>query len=286
MIIVEPSSGLCSRIFVLCEAYQLAKEYHRKLVIFWLKTADCNCNYYDIFDETQFNDIDCKVIQFDRFGTELRDKESFRSVSNIIKFSKELCRRIWFGCTYYPIRAYYLSRCSVHKNAYRDGNRALVSETVKDTSCFIEAYNGITHTHDVSSVRFLEVNLDKAKKLLEITNGNCIGVHIRRTDHEPAKGSLTDNFIMKMKGLLDADSGLYFFLATDDWAEQEKIVKVFGEHIIIQKEKVLNRSSEQGMYSSMIDFLCLSQTNYILGSRYSMFSEFAARLGNIDLVII
>lgn len=286
MIIVEPTSGLCSRIFVLCDAYDLAKMHKKKLVILWKQTADCNCNYYDIFDISQFKDIDCKVIQFSRYGIELRNSENFKSFDGLVRISKEICRRIWFGITYYPVRCYYKARCSVYKNAYIDGNVALTPGDIKNCSIYIEAYNGIHFKYDVSSVRFAEAALKEAEEILRITNGNCVGVHIRRTDHEPAKSSLTERFIDKMIELLENDSSMYFYLATDDWTEQEILISRFGEHIITQKEKTLTRATGRGMHSSMIDFLCLSRTKYILGSYSSMFSEFSARLGGIELIII
>ena len=286
MIIVEPSSGLCSRIFVLCDAYDLAKQYHQKLVILWVETADCNCGYFDIFDSSQFHDINCKVVQFKRYGHELKDADNFKTPAGFVLFLKEIVLRIQYTFSFYPIRLYYRLRSSMHKNAYADGNVALNPESVKSGNSYIEAYNGIHHKHDVSSACFSKEALEEADSILEAAHGNCIGVHIRRTDHEPAKGSLTDDFISKMQTLLEEDNSLYFYLATDDWSEQEKLISIFGKHIITQKEKVLTRSTEQGMHSSLIDFLCLSKTRYILGSYSSMFSAFSAKLGDIPLIII
>lgn len=40
------------------------------------------------------------------------------------------------------------------------------------------------------------------------------------------------------------------------------------------------------MYLAMIDILCLSRTLKIYGSFYSSFSEYAANMGNIPLVIV
>ena len=39
MIVVEPTSGLCSRIYVICDAYELAKKYKKKLVILWIANS-------------------------------------------------------------------------------------------------------------------------------------------------------------------------------------------------------------------------------------------------------
>lgn len=286
MIIVEPSSGLCSRIFVLCDAYELAKKNDQKLVILWIKTADCNCNYYDIFDSSQFQDIDNKVMQFSRYGRELKDINNFKFPLGFIHFIKEICLRIKFMFSFYPTRWYYQLKCSVHKNAYADGNAALNPESIRNCNSYIEAYNGITHEHKVTSARFDKNSLAEASLILERAHGNCIGVHIRRTDHAPAKGSLTINFIKKMESLLDEDSSLYFYVATDDQTEEDNLISIFGDRIISQKKKALTRSTEQGMHTSLIDFLCLSQTKCILGSYSSMFSEFSAKLGGIPLIII
>lgn len=115
---------------------------------------------------------------------------------------------------------------------------------------------------------------------------NVIGVHIRRTDHDVAiKNSKTDSFIYKMKQCIAERPQICFFVATDDIQEEKNLCEVFGDRIIVQKNKVWGRDSKEGMISGLIDCLCLSRCEYILGSSTSVFSSFAAEYGDKKLII-
>lgn len=287
MIVVEPSSGLCSRIYVLCDAYELAKQSKQKLIILWTQTADCNCRYSDIFEKSQFDDIECKVISFVQFSCKLKNKANFISFSGLLCFIREVILRFRFLFTYYPAKVYYKLSCSYHKNSYKDGNAIPDINKIIHNNSYIEAYCGITQNNDISSIRFISQAWTDANRIMSSASKQCIGVHIRRTDHEPAKNtSSTEQFISLMKKLKEQDISISFFLATDDWNEQSRIIEIFGDCIITQNDKTLNRSSKEGMYSSLIDCLCLSKTQFILGSYSSVFSNFSARLGNIELKIV
>lgn len=287
MIVVEPTSGLCSRIYVICDAYELAKKYKKKLVILWSKTTDCNIGYYKIFDCQQFDDINVKVIEFSKFRVRIKDIKNI-SVSNLFLIIREILHRLLYYVKYNFIKFYYRKKCQKYKNAYQDGNRPIEEELVKNNSCYIEAYNMITEKEsDLSVIKFNDSLVQKAKKIMGAYEKKCIGIHIRRTDHEPAKRhSSTSKFVIEMKRILKDDNETFFYLATDDWNEENDIKSIFSDHIITQKSKVLNRFTEEGMQSSIIDCLCLSKTKYIIGSYTSFFSKFSAQYGGIELKIL
>ncbi|NLG05625.1 MAG: hypothetical protein GX567_17645 [Clostridia bacterium] len=287
MIVVVPTSGLCSRIYVLADAYELAKRYHKKLIILWIRTADCNCDYESVFSKEQFSDITCEVYQFQNYSTNLRKRTDTDFTTMVVEDAKEILLRLRFMVSFYPKKWLYRLRCSVKKNSYRDYNIAFRTELASHNNCFIEAYCGIQHEKNLRSIQINEEAVKEADSIMEHVIRPCYGIHIRRTDHGPAKKySTTDSFIEVMNGLLDKDPDTHFYLATDDWSEQEKLVELFGDHILMQEQKVLSRSSEEGMHSSLIDMLCLSKTNAIIGSYTSVFSEFSAQYGGISLKII
>lgn len=287
MIVVEPTSGLCSRIYVICDAYELAKKYKKKLVILWTKTTDCNIGYYKVFDCQQFDDINVKVIEFSKFRVRIKDIGNL-SISNLFLIIGEILHRLHYYVKYNFIKCYYRKRCQNYKNAYQDGNKPIDRGFIKSHSCYIEAYNMITEEEsNLSVIKFNDFLLQKAKKVMGAYEKKCIGIHIRRTDHEPAKQhSSTFKFVEEMKRILKEDKKACFYLATDDWKEENDIISIFDDHIITQKGKVLNRFTEEGMQSSVIDFLCLSNTKYIIGSYSSIFSKFSAQYGGIELKIL
>lgn len=75
------------------------------------------------------------------------------------------------------------------------------------------------------------------------------------------------------------------FLATDDRSVEEELKKAFPGRIVTYSDKTWGRNSKSGMESAIIDCLCLSRCNYILGSFCSVFSKFAAGYGNTELII-
>lgn len=287
MIVVEPTSGLCSRIYVICDAYELAKKYKKNLVILWTKTTDCNIGYYKAFDCQQFADISVKVIEFSKFRVRIKDIGNL-SITNLFLIIREILHRLHYYVKYNLIKFYYRKKCQNYKNAYLDGNKPIESDFVKSHSCYIEAYNMITKEEsNLSVIKFNDLLVQKAKKIMGAYKKNCIGIHIRRTDHEPAKQySSTSKFLVEMKRILQEDNTTFFYLATDDWNEENDIRSIFKEHIVSQEGKVLNRFTEEGMQSSVIDCLCLSETKYIIGSYTSFFSKFSAQYGGIDLKIL
>jgi hypothetical protein len=68
-------------------------------------------------------------------------------------------------------------------------------------------------------------------------------------------------------------------LATDD-AQEEKLLKNRYGSRIITHQKVLDRSSLQGIKDAMVDLYTLSATDAIWGSYWSSFSDMAATIGN------
>ena len=287
MIVCEPTSGLTSRIFVIADAYDLARRTGRKLIIIWRKTSDCDCSYKMVFDMKQFSDVDVKVYECNQFDFKFSDIKSEPCLHSFLCSIREIGVRVLFFIKHTIVYRYYRNKCNIYKNSYIDNNELFDCNQAKGNNCYFEAYNCITGEGSISCVKFKDEFLTEADSLMNQHAEHCVGVHIRRTDHGPAKeSSTTDKFIARMKHEIEIDPQICFYLATDDWSEQENLQKIFGDIIISQPGKVLNRSSSQGIRSSIIDILCLSQTKYILGSNQSMFSKFAADYGKIQLLIV
>jgi hypothetical protein len=93
-----------------------------------------------------------------------------------------------------------------------------------------------------------------------------------------------DDYIAEMDRLAQGDAQMKFYLATDDAAVKQKIVDKFGDRIITQQTR-LSRSDNEGMVGSVVDLWALAATRQIIGSYGSSYSELAAELGNIEMVL-
>ena len=287
MIVCESTSGLTSRIYVIADAYDMASKFGQELVIIWRKTADCDCSYKMVFSDNQFSNVKCKVYECNQFDFKFSNLKSEFSFRNLAISLREIGIRLVYFIKHTFVYHLYRSKCSIYKNSYVDNNELFDQQKAKGCNCFFEAYNCITGTGKVDNIRFRNQYESIAKKIVGSFVEHCVGVHIRRTDHGPAKAaSTTEKFIIRMKKEIENDPEAAFFLATDDWNEQKRMIEIFGKRIITQPDKVLERSSKKGIESSIIDIICLSKTRYILGSSCSIFSKFAADYGNIQLYIV
>lgn len=75
------------------------------------------------------------------------------------------------------------------------------------------------------------------------------------------------------------------FLATDDKEEEQTLRKKYGNRLVVQSNKEWGRAGSEEMKSGVIDCLCLSRCDYILGSFGSSYSSFAAKYGKKELFI-
>jgi hypothetical protein len=152
----------------------------------------------------------------------------------------------------------------------------------------------------------LELLNDIKERIPELPK-ECIGVHIRRTDHlDSIERSLTEYFVDIITRYHDKT----IFLSTDNKNVENLIINTFGDRIIVNKklgydkdnptdiiqwgygdfrELSFKHSKEQlklALVESVIDFHTLSKTSKIYGCVVSSFSEEAAKINNIPLIVV
>jgi Xyloglucan fucosyltransferase. len=125
---------------------------------------------------------------------------------------------------------------------------------------------------------------------------NHVGIHIRMGQQnslhdstegwvEPCKkswkkwreNSHVSIFIRKVEEILHKTPNQKFFLAADTKHSYDMFLNRF-ENIRYVPRKLFDRSAEQVKYA-LIDIFLLSQTDYLLGSNWSTFTEIAQKLG-------
>lgn len=89
-----------------------------------------------------------------------------------------------------------------------------------------------------------------------------------------------------MKAEIAADPEVRFFLATDEKKEEAILREHFGEKLLTNENRVIDRNSVQGMHDAMIDLFSLAATDKILGSYWSSFTDVAASMRGIPKVIV
>lgn len=259
MIYFEVEAGLCNRLRGIVAAYNYAKEYEQKLTVIWEQNVNCNMKFKDIFLVEV--DIPCKIKDFNAMGQGVK----YKIIHGINKFRIQ-CMKMKSGIVMMQtVDVEQLQKRRMPKNMYI-------------STCY-QWYG-----ENNFQIFKLKPQIEEKISLLEQMCGkNCVGVHIRRTDHVRCmEESPTDKFIEKMK---EESADTVFFVATDDAEERTNLINIFGQNrILYQKDAELSRKSENGMEHAVIDLFMLSRTKKILGSSGSSFSEVAGLLGNTEVI--
>jgi hypothetical protein len=136
--------------------------------------------------------------------------------------------------------------------------------------------------------------LEKIKQLGKNFDKNTIGVHIRRGDaiRCPWRKLTSRNDEDFFKLVDQYDSEYSIFLSTDCKKTQEEFIGRYKNKQNIYYHDHKEFSHSQDMYKNklfqsdaVIDLFLLSQTNKIIGSKFSSFSDLAAKLGGIELTV-
>lgn len=117
-------------------------------------------------------------------------------------------------------------------------------------------------------------------------NDETVGVHIRRTDNFwSIEQSPVELFTHKVQTMIAENPKRNFYLATDDAELKQTLIQTLAGHILSQ-DCPLNRDTQQGILSAVVEMYALSRTAFIIGSYYSSFSEMAAEIGGITLDVL
>ncbi len=256
MIIIQPSGGLCNRMRVINSGWRLAKERQEELRVLWLCNAELNCPFEELFQP---------VTEF--------EITSIRSVADPRKlFYQKTARNHLTN-----------EEITAHRNS--DGlDPAYAASLCGNT--YIFTWEWFYPAEDYHLFRPTEALQARIDEMTARFGTSCVGVHIRRTDNQPAIGrSSTDAFLHSMKKELESDPDTMFYLATDDRAEEAALRSAFPGRILSNEKRCLRRDSAEGMHDALLDLYCLANTRKIIGSYFSSFTDIAADMHHIPKVI-
>lgn len=307
--IVHVYSGMTSRLFTIADAIEVVRTYpgKKELVILWPIVNDCGIDIRDVLDNINCQDIDIIIESFKTARKQLKEidisKSIWKSFAALIYNLYPIAYNFLYDNESKIIKKYAENKEKYDYNppteigwegeAFEAFRKRIWKEVKtrlqKDSDIYIHAYHDIIYeTHEYSSLSafvFKPEYLERVNQILgNVEKEDIVGVHIRRTDHTKCiKMSPLDLFMEKMDEMIEINFKICFFLATDDEDTQKELINKYGNRIIVQN-KIWGRDSVDGMKSGIVDCLCLSRCNLVLGSCTSAFSDFSARYGGVELI--
>jgi hypothetical protein len=132
-----------------------------------------------------------------------------------------------------------------------------------------------------------EINDEIQQIIKKYDISNCIGLHIRRTDHltafnieRPHSYTKDEDFFEFIEKYKHSASKIY--LATDNYDTQKIFLDKYRDNIIIyNKIPINNNIRKTSIHNAIIDVYLLSHCKQIMGSYLSSFSVLAQRLKKI-----
>jgi len=297
-IVIQPTGGLCNRLRAVESVLHLLKTTDKTdyITVIWENNHELGTPYKSLFRSNH----KIKVIETLPFtGKNMLNLLHMAKVWNVIKPTEKSYHKS------YKLRQILGREKGFDKIIYQDEMFELIKnkfdfnelkeyESLYIVSCFdfeIDYKHKYSMDNETMTYPFSEfvvhdfVNA-KIDTLISTFTDSTIGLHIRRTDHAGAiEKSPLSLFIEKMNEEISINDKTNFFLATDDKETERELIQLFGEKIIINSDKAFDRDSEKGVQDAYIDVACLSKTSKIYGSHASSFSETAAKMGGIKLII-
>lgn len=267
MIIIEPCAGLGNRLLGLGSAYAVAKKLDRKLVVMWKREVGCNIRFQELFD------LPFEVVEISENGLK---KEPVAQILG------DRAKKKWRNSA-----DRFLECDEVEKIKEREGYEGLFRLIEQTPVIYLKAFGPICEV-TAESYSFVKPSKNIEEKgvyLFRELTGQCVGVHVRRTDHtEAIANSPLALFAERMKKELETAADTSFFVATDDKEVRRELKELLPDaKLIFPQSDVIDRDSKEGIEEAFIEMLALSKCRKILGSYNSTFSLLPSYIGNIPL---
>ena len=255
MIIIQPIGGLCNRMRAINSARVLAKKRGETLKVIWNVNPELGCPFEELFQKT--------------------DAFSLRNIH-----SKWDPQKVFYQLTRMAVGNEEL-RANRTEQGLPDAYVASLPQNL-----YIATEEHFFPCHDYSPFQPTTEIADRVNAITAGFKSHNVGIHIRRTDNKPAIGkSSTQSFIDAMQKELSIDPSTMFYLATDDLSEEANLRRVFPDRIISNETRDLSRDSVNGVKDALLDLMCLSKTDKIIGSYFSSFTDIAADINGIPKVV-
>ena len=265
-ITLVPRAGLCNRLnAILSGLGYLEKHQDVELKIIWIKWPTCNCHFKDLFKQ-----LPNSYPKVKEFSFQFIDLPGHR----FNMFIPDMLRKIWYDYSFSPspdLADKFDDICKNKNNIYVGRGNRWCSELI--TTSLAKIFQPTDE---------LQLRINNITSNWE--NKNVIGLHIRRTDNsESIKRSPIEHFYEVIEKEIEKNEDVFFYVASDDDTVKLDLHNRYGARII-SMPFCLKRNSVKGMKDAVVDLYCLGSTQKIYGSHWSTYSDFAARLFNIEVI--
>ena len=263
-IVLVPYGGLCNRLRAISGAYTIARKHNVPLRVCWRNNNECKADFDELFAEVKLEGIAIEPMG-------LHQVSLFKS-RWINGWLPQMLRKLRFD------REIVLF-------SWKQRDIAEVYDFAKGRTYIYSCYSMTEHYPLAKMFVPRGEIMNRINSITAQFSENTIGVHIRRTDHIKAMAACSvEDYEFEMERLTKVDDNVKFFLATDDAGVKQRLETKFAGRIITQQTR-LSRSDSEGMLGSVVDLWTLAATKKIIGSFGSSYSELAAELGGIEMVL-
>jgi hypothetical protein len=266
VVYVDAQHGLGNRLRAIGSAASIAKSIGREIIVVWQADHHCECEFSDLFD------YDGKVITqaFVNDAYQYMDVFNYMEIEDGARKDAEIL--INEEKDLYLRAAYTFVHEASHWEAENEFIKTLTpSKQVLD---LIEPFN--VSGHIAAHIRMeagAGLDHNTYDSVENWTQEGHDQLHFwREKSHYSA-------FIKRIDQLIEQDSSLKLFVATDLQETYDIFQQYYGERLSYLKRDVFDRSKEQIIYA-LADVLLLSRCQKLLGSTWSSFSEAAMRLSD------
>jgi hypothetical protein len=264
---------------VIDSAISLAKKRNDGLTIFWKQNSDLNAPFDDLFDPIFLHSKRVEVINFlnAEYDVDIY-KSYFRGIRLFFKplnIDSNHLSKNKISHFYNEIYQDFIKKGDSNKK-----NHIKIEtfwDMYKSKNLYINTFNRF-HGSLFSDYNHFAPNQHINNLVLSISekfSNYMIGVHIRRSDNiESIQFSTREKFEVELEKKLTLNRSSKIFLATDSEEEKIYFINRFSDRVITSDSK-FDRNSKLSIQDALIDLLCLSKCNELIGSYYSSFTEVA-----------
>lgn len=268
MITLIPIGGLCNRMRAISAAIALADRCATdQLRIIWFRDWGLNCRFQDLFYPIPLPNVQVKEATW----------------KDVLLYDRPRKKNVYLPWIFQHI---LFDACLYEKTTW---NPEYDYKKWKEehNNCYLASYGQFYPSNRSLGTIFkpLATIMQRIENNTNSFTQHTIGVHIRRSDHQLAKiKSPLSAFIQMMDKEIEKDKNTVFYLASDS-EEDKKILQEHYRNRILTSVNKVRRDNLDGIQDAIVDLYTLSNTKKILGSYASSFSEIAAQIKSISLII-
>lgn len=264
---IIPRAGLGTRIKAMASGMQIAKELEVVPTIYWNATGNCKARFSDLFPPPST----CKIVENRGLLHSIPDKRRNLNTSKLLQYLN-------------------YDQCIYNFNGWNapDDWNDIMQEIHPQTRSLLICSCYVMRQHPwIGAWLHPSEELQKVIESETINYGAyTVGLHVRGTDNVAARElSTLAKFIEQIEAEMSLHPEVKFYLATDEPMVKKELKARYG-NLILTTEAELSRSTVNGMKCAVVEMFCLSRCNKIYGSYYSTFSDVAAQLGQVELIIV